>query len=158
PFNSRVSLNATSSNFLSLIPVPTGVSGPPQCGPGVPTPCSTFQPNGVDPAAKTAAVEEWNLSIEQQITPTMVFRVGYVGSDGYNAWGAADRNAVHPQICAAAGGCVSGGLSKTTGTVSQGALYIPVVTGRPNPFLGSSAGGVTDGTSSYNALQVELSK
>jgi len=76
-----------------------------------------------------------------------------------------DPNTVAAQICGSAAGCTAGGT--TTGgakapassqsKVSQGTLYIPVAT-RPNPYLGAGFFWYTEGNSSYNALQTDLSK
>jgi hypothetical protein len=79
PYNGSVTFAGPLSNFLPITP---GVQPPPACGPGVTTACSTFAPQGVEAAAKTPAVNEWNLSIEQQIGSSMAFRIGYIGSFG----------------------------------------------------------------------------
>jgi hypothetical protein len=42
--------------------------------------------------------------------------------------------------------------------VAQGALYIPVQATRPNPYLGAGFFWYTEGNSSYNALQIDLTR
>jgi hypothetical protein len=69
------------------------------------------------------------------------------------------------QICANPKGCTAGGT--TTGgakapvtaqsKVAEGTPYIPVST-RPNPYLGAGFFWYTEGNSSYNALQADVSK
>ncbi len=154
PYNSNLSFANTSLfNFTPLLP---GTPIPPACGPGVPTPCSTFAPQGVQPNAKTQAVNEWKISIEQQLAPNTVLRVAYAGSFGYHGLLSVDPNTIPAQICANPAGCVSGGTPGTTkGSVPEGAQYIPV-SARPNPYLSAGFFWYTEGNSSYNALQVDV--
>ena len=143
--------------LLPLLPVTPGVQPPQSCGPGVPTPCTTFAPQGVQPDAKTPTVEEWNFRVEQQLSQNTVLRVAYVGSHGYHGLVNVDPNSIPAQVCAAAT-CTSGGNGTTKGTVPQGALYIPVQATRPNQYLGAGFFWYTEGNSSYNALQVDLTR
>jgi hypothetical protein len=143
--------------LLPLLPVTPGVLPPPSCGPGVPTPCTTFAPQGVQPNAKTPTVEEWNLRIEQELSHDLVLRIAYVGSHGYHGLLNVDPNSILAQVCASAT-CTSGGNGTTKGTVPQGALYIPVQATRPNQYLGAGFFWYTEGNSSYNALQIDLTK
>jgi hypothetical protein len=145
-----------SGPLLPLIPVTPGVQPPPSCGPGVPTPCTTYAPQGVQPDAHTPAVAEWNVRVEQQLTSNTALRVGYVGSHGYHGFVSIDPNTIPAQTCQNATGCVSGGLGTVKGSVSQGAVYIPVQPTRPNPYLGAGFFWYTEGNSSYNALQIDL--
>ena len=150
------SLTSSGSLFSSIPVFPNSVI-PPACSAGVPTSqCSTFAPQGVQSDAKTPTVEEWNVSIEQQLTRNTALRVAYVGSFGYHGFVSLDPNSIPAQICSNAAGCVAGGTPGTTKTtVAQGAEYIPVA-GRPNPFLGAGFFWYTEGNSSYNALQLEF--
>ncbi|HEX4279011.1 MAG TPA: carboxypeptidase regulatory-like domain-containing protein [Bryobacteraceae bacterium] len=143
--------------LLPLLPVTPGVLPPPSCGPGVPTPCTTFAPQGVQADAKTPTVEEWNLRLEQQLSESTVLRVSYVGSHGYHGFVSLDPNSIPAQICQSAAGCASGGNGATKGNVPQGAQYIPVQATRPNPYLGAGFFWYTEGNTSYNALQVDVS-
>src|SRR5262249_61278756 len=81
PYNASVTFTGSVFNFL---PITRGVQPPPACGTGVPSPCSIFAPQGVEPAAKTPTVNEWNLSVEQQISSNTAIRASYVGSYGYH--------------------------------------------------------------------------
>jgi hypothetical protein len=152
PWNGAASY---SGALLPLLPVVPGVPPPQSCGPGVPTPCTTFAPQGVQPDAKTPAVVEWNLRLEQQITPSTVFRVAYVGSHGYHGLISIDANSIPAQICASTT-CTSGGNGTARGTVPQGASYIPVQPNRPNQYLGAGFFWYTAGNTSYNALQIDV--
>jgi hypothetical protein len=167
PTNGQVAFS--NQAFLPLIPFNPNAPVPPACGPGAPAVCTIYAPAGVQVAAKTPTVEEWNLTVEQQITPNTSFSLAYVGSHGYHNSIAADPNQVQSLICANAAGCLAGGtlVSKTNpaNLVSQGTLYVPAPgintpATLPNPFLSiTSAGGgmlYSDDNSNYNGLNVEL--
>ena len=157
PYNGSVTFTGALSSFLPITP---NVPVPPSCGPGVPTPCTTYAPQGVQANAKTPTVEEWNLSIEREIAPRTTLRVAYVGSHGFHEFLSIDANSIPAQICASAAGCVSGGTPGTTkGMVPQGAQYIPATTPtitRPNPYLSAGFFWYTEGNTSYNALQTDV--
>jgi hypothetical protein len=125
----------------------------------MPQPCTTFAPQGVQADAKTPALQNWNFSIEQQLSSNMTLRVAYIGSHGTHGFLSLDPNTVPAQICATAT-CVTGGQAAARGLVTQGQQYIPVVPagGRPNPFLGAGFFWTTQGNSSYNGLQVDLTR
>ncbi len=155
PYNGTVNYSGALSSFLPVIqngPVPVS------CGPGVPAPCTTYAPYGIQPDAKTPTVQEWRLSVEQQLSQSTVLRVSYMGSHGYYGLVSLDENDIPAQICSSAAGCTAGGTPGTTkSTVAQGQQYIPVQ-GRPNPYLGAGFFWNSEGNSSYNALQLDLSK
>ena len=155
PTNGSVSFSNVS--LFSLLPIIGGVQPAQSCGPGIAQPCTTYAPQGVQSNAKTPTVQEWNFTIEQQLSHDTVLRVAYVGSFGYHGYVSVDPNDIPAQICATPT-CVSGGTPGTTkGSVMQGQQYIPVTT-RPNPYLGAGFFWYTEGNSSYNSLQTEVSK
>src|SRR5215469_14808336 len=123
PYNGAVAFNGS---LPSLLPITANVPVPPTCGPGVASPCTVYQPFGVQPNAKTPAVAEWNFSVQQQLSGNTALRVAYVGSHGYHGLLNIDPNSVPPEVCAAPAGCTAGGVNAATSTVPQGALYIPV--------------------------------
>jgi hypothetical protein len=162
PFNGA----ATFANvpLSSIIPVNPNVDLPRQCGPGVPQPCTTFLPLGVQGDAKTPSVQQWNFTVEQQLDSRTGVRVSYVGSRGANQLISVDPNTVAAQVCAAAT-CPTGGVGAARGTVVQGAQYIPVATGcpagfqcRPNPYMGAGFFWFSQGSTSYNALQLDVNR
>lgn len=161
PFNGSVSFQNVS--LPVLIPIRTGTAPPPSCGPGVPQPCNTYAPYGIQSSLKTPTVEEWNLTVEQQIAPSMALRLAYVGSRGYHHLVSVDSNAIPSQICSSPAGCSAGGIltaaqkGAAVVLVPQGAQYIPVGT-RPNPFLSNGYFWNSEGNTSYNALQVDITK
>jgi len=153
PYNAAVSF--TNVALSSILPIVPSVPPPPSCGPNVPLPCTTYAPQGVQPDAKTPAVQEWNLTAERQVSRNTAVRVAYVGSHGYHGLLSVDPNTIPAQICSNPEGCPSGGVGLTKGSVLQGAEYIPVGT-RPNPYLSSGFFWYTEGNSSYNALETEV--
>ena len=145
PYNSSLSLKGS---LPSLVPIVRGVP---------PAPGTIFAPQGVQPNAQTPAVNEWNVTLEQQLSRNTVLRIGYVGSFGYHGFVSLDPNAIAPLVCSSAAGCSAGGNLKSGSTVSQGTLYVPGPNAAlPNPQLGAGFFWYTEGNSSYNALQVDL--
>ena len=146
PYNGSVSLRGS---LPSLVPITPGVP---------PAPGTIFAPQGVQPNAKTPTVQEWNLTLEQQLAQDTVLRVSYVGEFGYHGFLSIDPNTIPLQVCANAAGCSAGGVSATGSIVPQGEQYIPGPGAkRPNPDLGAGFFWYTEGNSSYNALQLDVS-
>jgi carboxypeptidase family protein len=155
PFTGAVAF--LNQPFLAQVPINPRTAVPPVCGPGVSPPCTTYSINGIQPNYKTPTIEEWNLTVEQQIGSNTSLRVAYVGSQGFHEMVDVDVNSVPPQICSNAAGCVSGGINAARGFVPQGTLYVPVATSRPNPYLASiQTYWRAQGNSLYNALQIEV--
>jgi hypothetical protein len=160
PANGAVSLAGVS--LLSTIPLTPGVPPAPQCSPTVPKPCTTFAPQGVQPNAQTPTVQEWNFTIERQLDHNTSLRAAYVGSHGYYGFVSVDPNTIPAQVCATAT-CVSGGtttsgtMATTTGIVFEGQQYIQPGT-RPNPYLGAGFFWYTEGNTSYNSLQFDVTR
>jgi hypothetical protein len=149
PYNGSFSCSGALSSIVPIAPRAT-------------LPCP-YAPQGVQADAKTPTVEEWNLAVEQQLSHNTAFRVAYVGSHGYHGFVSVDPNTIPSQICSNSSGCQAGGVA-TNGTpamaanqshVAQGTEYIPVGT-RPNPSLGAGFFWFTEGNTSYNALQTEV--
>jgi hypothetical protein len=160
PYNGSITASGALSSITPIVP---GAPVPPSCGPGVPTPCTTYAPQGIQADAKTPTVQEWNFSVEQQLNSNTALRVAYVGSFGYHGLLSVDPNDIPAQICSDVSGCQAGGVA-TSGVpaaaasqshVAQGTRYIPVGT-RPNPYLGAGFFWYTEGNSRYNALQTEV--
>ena len=145
PYNGSESLKGL---LPSLVPIPPGVT---------PAPGTIFAPQGIQPNANTPTVQEWNFTIEQQLSRDTVLRVGYVGEFGYHGFVSVDPNAIAPQVCSNSAGCSAGGNLATGSVVQQGTLYVPGPKATlPNPNLGAGFFWYTEGNSSYNALQVDV--
>ena len=162
PYNG--SLTFTGPLF-SAIPIVPFTPPPPTCGPGAPAGCALYAPQGIQPDAYTPTVQEWNFTVEQQLTPSTALRVGYVGSFGYHGLISIDPNSIPAQICSNTAGCQAGGVASSGNPapaaleshVPQGAQYIPVGR-RPNPYVSAGFFWYTEGNTSYNALQIDVSK
>ena len=153
PYNGAISFsNIPLPSFLPILP---SAPEPPSCGPNVPVPCCIYAPQGVQANAKTPTVQEWNFTVEQQITSNTALRVTYAGSFGYHGLLSIDPNTIPAQICSNPNGCQAGGIGFANGYVAQGDQYIPVGT-RPNPYLPGGFFWYSEGNSSYNALQVDM--
>ncbi len=98
PYNGA--LTFAGASLPSILPIQRNATAPPSCGPGVPPPCTTFAPQGVQPNAKTPAVQEWRLTLERQLERNTVLRLSYVGSFGYHGLLSMDPNSIAAQICA----------------------------------------------------------
>ncbi len=152
------SVSYANVSLSSLLPVTPGVQPAPSCGPGVAAPCTIYAPQGVQPNAKTQTVEEWSLAVERQLDTNSSVRVSYVGSHGYHGLLSVDPNSIRPEVCTNPSGCQAGGVSASLrSTVPEGAQYLPVGA-RPNPYLSAGFFWYTEGNSSYNALQTEVSR
>jgi hypothetical protein len=149
----------TNANILSIWPLSSTTPLAAACGPGVPTPCTTYAPGGVQSNFKVPTVDAYTLKIDQQITGTLALDVAYVGSHASHEMVTTDMNTIQPQVCASPTGCLAGGVNKPAqqATVSEGTLYIPVGT-RPDPYLSAASLWESIGASSYNALQVDVTK
>ncbi len=143
PYNGSVSCpsvgsfcpsTAGSASLFSFIPFTPGTSFP-ACGTGV-TPCATFSPQGIQPDAKTPAVQEWNLSVEQQLNQNTSLRVAYVGSFAIHELLSIDPNSIPAQICSNPAGMRLGrhaGHHKGQ-RPSRCAIYPCPVQTQPSPF------------------------
>ncbi len=146
PYNGSVS---KVGSLPSLLPITPGVP---------PAPGTIFAPQGVQPDAKTPTVQEWNFTIEQRLSQNTALRVAYVGSFGYHGFLSIDPNTIPGQVCSNSAGCSAGGTGTLMGLVPQGTYYIPGPGAkRPNPSLGAGFFWYTEGNSSYNALQIDVS-
>lgn len=153
PYNGNASF--TNASLPAIVPIATGVQPPPSCGPGVTTTCTIFAPQGVQPNAKTQAVNEWNFTFERALNSQTSLSVAYVGSFGYHGLISVDPNSIPVEICGSAAGCLAGGVGSTKSHVPEGASYIPVGT-RPNRYLSGGFFWYAEGNSSYNALQTNI--
>jgi hypothetical protein len=160
PYNGSIT---ASGALASITPVAPGAAVAPSCGPGVPSPCTTYAPQGVQANAKTPTVQEWNLSVERELNAATVLRAAYVGAFGYHGLLSVDPNSIPAQVCGAAAGCTAGGVASSgvpataanQSKAPEGAPYIPVGT-RPNPYLGAGFFWYTEGNSSYHALETDV--
>jgi hypothetical protein len=137
PFNTTVvekNIALSSINFVPGEAPPTG---------------SKISPSGIQPDAKTPGLATWTFKIEQQIAPSTTLNVGYVGSHGYHELLSEDANEPVPTICPA---------SPCPASLGSGTIYYPTGAPLANPALANSTTWFTNGLSSYNALEVDVTK
>src|SRR5712692_6556132 len=167
PFAAREALNLTGQapgaggvpGFLPLLPLQKNAVLPPTCGPGIPQPCSIYQPAAFDPNMFTPTIQMWTFTVERQLTRDLMLQVGYVGSQSYHTNLLEDTNSPAPQVCQNPQGCLSGGIlaAAQARMVPQGTTYMAPGT-RPNPYVNYTVSWWDAGTSNYNALNVSLVK
>jgi hypothetical protein len=135
--------NATES--LKNIPI-AGL----QIVPGSPLPAGTkISPSGSQPDLFTPTVLTWTFKVEQQIAPNTSLGLGYVGSHGYHELLSVDANEPIPTICPA---------SPCPANLAAGTAYYPTGAPLANPNLANTTTWLSEGLSSYNALQVDLNR
>jgi hypothetical protein len=122
-------------------------------------------PAGVQPDMRTPTLISYSLRVEQALTPNTVLTVGYVGSHGYHEMVSLDDNEPTPTVCpslACPGVYPANFPAPLAGeAIPAGTYYIapgPNGTATPlaNPALGAAWAWFSVGTSSYNALQVDV--
>ncbi|HEV2287575.1 MAG TPA: carboxypeptidase-like regulatory domain-containing protein [Candidatus Acidoferrales bacterium] len=122
--------------------------------PSAPVPAGTkILPGGVQPDLNTPTLVSYSLRIEQALGANTSVSAGYVGSHGYHEIVSLDANEPIPKICPAAA-CPA--TLPTGQPVPAGTFYIPAGTPKANPALGNSWGWHSEGSSSYNALQLDM--
>ena len=148
--------------------------------PAAPVPAAAkLVPGGVQPDMQTPTLISWSLRVERELSPNTVLAVGYVGSHGYHELIGIDANEPIPVICPASP-CpavyptwdpsqpTSATNSPTIGfplgsplagaTVPAGTYYIPAGTPKANPAIANTWTWFSEGTASYNALQVDVTR
>ncbi len=137
PFNTTESLKNIPVNGL-------------QIAPSSPLPAGTkISPSGVQPDAYTPTVLSWSFKIEQKIAAGTSLSVGYVGSHGYHEMLSVDGNEPVPTVCPASP-CPAG--------LAAGTIYYPSGAPLANPALANTTTWFSEGLSSYNALQIDVSR
>jgi hypothetical protein len=70
---------------------------------GQPTDLSLFRPillyGEFEPHLRTQYTSQYNLTLQRELTNSLMFQIGYVGSQGHRLLGSHDINASNPQTC-----------------------------------------------------------
>jgi len=120
--------------------------------PGSPVDFTFFEPlvlNVMDPNLNVQYVINYHLTIQRQLTPTMVATIGYVGAQGHRLESTYEANPVNSAICLATPGCTE---NTVTSTAPQAGTVEPL-----NVF-GSIGTECTCTHSNYNSLQLSVRK
>ena len=104
-------------------------------------------PAGVQPDLYTPTVIAYTFAIEQELARNTSLSVGYAGSHAYHETISTDPNQAVPVTCPA---------SPCPDSLAPGTTYTPPETPLANPQLGSAWAWSSQGTSSYNALKIDL--
>jgi len=107
---------------------------------------ASVSPSTIQPDIYTPSVIAWTLRLEQQVAPNTSLTIGYVGSHGYHQILSADLNEPASVICPAAA-CPA--------YLPAGTVYYPT-TVKANPALANTTSWVSQGSSSYHALEIDL--
>ena len=162
PFNPTYSIAALP---VSSLPI----------DPAAPVPANArLVPGGVQPNMDTPTLISYTLRVQQELSPNTAITVGYVGSHGYHEMIGLDGNEPIPTICPAAPcpavyptappATAANGFPVTSplagAPVPAGSYYIPFGTPKanPSPILTNTWTWFALGTSSYNALQVDVNR
>ncbi len=163
PFNPTYSI---ASLAVSKLPI----------DPSAPIPATAkLVPGGVQPDMKTPTLISWSLRVDRELSPNTSLTIGYVGSHGYHELIGVDANESQPVICPAspcpavyptvnpnATPTVTISMGFPVGSplagapVPAGSFYIPAGTPKANPAIANTWTWFSEGTSNYNALQVDL--
>ena len=125
----------------------------------------------------TPTVIQYSLRLERELSRNTSLSVGYVGSHGYHEVVGVDLNSPQPIVCPGTAPNVCPATFPTTtyndpntgnpvfvwgaleGTpVPAGTFFIPPMTKKPNTSIANTWTWMSEGTSSYNALEVDLKR
>jgi hypothetical protein len=136
PFNTTETFKNTTLSQIALTPGVAALTG------------SKISPSGIQPDPYTPTVIAYSFKIEQTIAPNTSVAIGYNGSHGYHELLSADVNEPFPTVCPAAPCPVA---------LAAGTLYYPAGAAFANPKLANTTTWLTEGLSSYNALNIDVS-
>ncbi len=135
PFNTSITLKNQNVSTLNIVP-------------GAPLPSGFLvAPAGVQQNLQTPTVIAYNFSVAQMIAPETVLTVGYSGSHGYHEIVSVDPNEAIPTVCPAA---------PCPASLPSGTIYYPKNAPFANPKLASGWTWFSEGSSNYNALEIDV--
>ena len=121
-------------------------SGVPVTDPTGGTP-GLVSPSNIQTNLATPTVLAYTLKVERQLTPSTSLTLAYVGSHGYHQILSEDQNEPASILCSTGADCPAG--------VADGTIYYPTTT-KANPALANTTSWVSQGSSNYNGLEVDL--
>ena len=148
PFNPTYSLPNLPVAQLPVAPAPVSAT-------------AKLVPGGVQPDLHTPTLVSWSVRVEQELTPNTALTLGYVGSHGYHEILGIDANEPFPVICPAAP-CPAVYPSTfpaplAGSPIPAGTYYEPAAT-KPNASINNTWTYFSEADSSYQALQVDLTR
>ncbi len=171
PFRLVQSFNSTPSAqaVLSTNPFPSVPGATPNGTAALPF--TSVAPTGIDPNFRTLYMDEYGADVQQQITPTIVLTVGYIGNEGVKIPRPIAANQYINPVPTYGGSTIIPAGQQPNGVTSTkpisgtsagipNPLGVPGGTG-PNPIYlqwGNITEYVSVGHSSYNAMTVKMQK
>ena len=123
-----------------------------------------LSPGGVQPDLKPPTLISYSLRLEEELSPNTSLTVGYIGSHGYHEIIGVDANEPAPVVCPTSPcpATFPANFGALTGApVPAGTYYVPAACSASNATCNAALAGTWTwfglGTSSYNALQLDLS-
>jgi hypothetical protein len=116
---------------------------------------NSISPSTVQPDISTPSVIAWALRVEQQIAPNTSLTIGYVGSHGYHQILSEDLNEPASVTCPNPA-CPTGSVNLPNGTIYYPTTAKPAAPTSAGIALANTTSWVSQGVSSYNALEVDL--
>ena len=165
PTNPTYTIGATNlANIFGTGGLPIQPGAPPPTNP-----LALLVPGGVQPDLSTPTLVSYSIRVEQVLSSNTSLSVGYVGSHGYHEIIGVDANTPVPVVCPASpcpatfpttidpssGLPVYGALAGQP--VPAGTYFNPTAT-KPNTALANTWTWVSQGKSTYNALQVDFNR
>jgi hypothetical protein len=153
PFNPTYTI---ASGSIANLKLPINLTAPPAAN-------ALLVPGGVQPDMETPTLMMYSLRFERELSPNTSLSVGYVGSHGYHEIIGVDANSPKPVVCPASpcpatfpNTAAWGALAGTA--VPAGTFFVAPGTRKPTPALANTWTWFSEGTSSYNSLQVDLKR
>ncbi|MEG9433496.1 TonB-dependent receptor [Terriglobus sp. ADX1] len=106
-----------------------------------------ISPSNVQTDIATPTVASYTLRVERQLAPNLSLTAGYIGSHGYHQILSENQNEPASIVCN--NNCPTG--------VPNGTLYYPNTT-RANPAVANTTSWVSQGSSNYNGLLLDLKR
>jgi hypothetical protein len=136
---------------------------------GVAGPSSTLPPvelRFLDPNIETAQTQFWSLSLERQLSTSIVAELGYSGAHGVHLYDLQNVNQVGAGNLYLGDQLQTGPLCANTGFIDEGSAYLPNGNPNPNPlatcltrptsqYTAINERG-SNGSSSYNAFNLKI--
>ncbi len=133
PYNTTLSFSNTTVGKLQQLSAASATGG-------------LISPSNLQRDIQTPTVLAWTARLEQEVAPSTILALAYVGSHGYHQILSEDQNEPAYVICPSA---------VCPASLPSGTVYYPT-TKLANPALANSTSWVSQGISNYNGLEVDL--
>jgi len=150
--------SAAAQSVLSTNPFPSTGSTP---NGSQALPYQNVSPTGIDPNFRTLYLDEFGFDVQQQLSPTIILTIGYIGNEGVRI-----PRFIEPNQSVNAVPTYNGSTTIPGGVLPNGVSSSKAITGTAGPIgpnalyyqWGNIAYYVSTGHSSYNAMIVKAQK